>query len=168
MTRGTVCFSHGKESGPWGTKIEALAAIARATGWVVESLDYQTMDDPQARIDLLLDWCATQSKPFALAGSSMGGAVVMAATRTVQPLGVFAMAPAFYVPGYEEWTPAVPDCPVTVVHGWRDEVIPWQNSARFAADSHATLHLVDGDHQLIAVLDQVGHQFNLFLNSLVG
>jgi hypothetical protein len=41
----TVCFSHGQESGPWGTKIRALADVAHA----VESLDYQGMADPQAR-----------------------------------------------------------------------------------------------------------------------
>ena len=34
-----VVFSHGKESGPWGTKIAALADIARAEGYEVESVD---------------------------------------------------------------------------------------------------------------------------------
>jgi surfactin synthase thioesterase subunit len=166
MIQPVICFSHGKESGPWGSKINALAEIARACGWQVESLDYRGIDDPQARIDKLLRWCTEQTQPYALAGSSMGGAVAMAATAQVEPLGVFVMAPAFYVPGYEQWTPVVPKCPVTVVHGWRDEIIPWQNSARFSAGSHATLHLVDGDHRLMDVLDGVGHQFKLFLNSL--
>ena len=55
----TVCFSHGQESGPWGTKIQALGEVARAVGHAVESLDYQGMDDPQARARKLIAWCRT-------------------------------------------------------------------------------------------------------------
>ena len=35
----TVVFSHGKESGPWGTKIMAMAAVVRDLGLTVESVD---------------------------------------------------------------------------------------------------------------------------------
>jgi pimeloyl-ACP methyl ester carboxylesterase len=164
MTNGMVCFSHGKESGPWGTKIQALADIARALGWAVESLDYRGMEDPQQRVDTLTGWCHEQTVPVVLAGSSMGGHVATAAAANA--LGLFVVAPAFFVPGYEGLTPKVPTCPVTVVHGWRDEVIPWQNSVRFAADSHAKLVLLDGDHGLIGTLDEVCRQFTLFLESV--
>ncbi len=34
MSPGIVCFSHGKESGPWGTKIKALAGVAALTSAV--------------------------------------------------------------------------------------------------------------------------------------
>ena len=44
-----ICFSHGQESGPWGTKIRAMAEVARSSGWLVESLDYQGIDDPWDR-----------------------------------------------------------------------------------------------------------------------
>jgi dienelactone hydrolase len=168
MSQPTVCFSHGKESGPWGTKIQALAEIARASAWAVESLDYRGMDDPQARVDLLVSWCRTQISPYALVGSSMGGHVVAAAANQVAPAGVFVMAPAFYVAGYEEHTPASPACPVTIVHGWRDEIIPWQNSVRFAEECHARLLLLDSDHRLTDVLEELGHHFKLFLDSLSG
>jgi surfactin synthase thioesterase subunit len=164
MTNGMVCFSHGKESGPWGTKIQALADIARALGWAVESLDYRGMDDPQQRVDTLTGWCHEQTVPVVLAGSSMGGHVATAAAANA--LGLFVVAPAFFVPGYEGLTPKVPACPVTVVHGWHDEVIPWQNSVRFAADSHAKLVLLDGDHGLIGTLDEVCRQFTFFLESV--
>ena len=95
MTR-IICFSHGKESGPWGTKINALAEVARACNWQVESLDYRGMDDPHARVRKLTEWCASQSEPYALAGSSMGGHVAMAAAGDGSPMGVFVMAPAFF------------------------------------------------------------------------
>ena len=46
----TICFSHGKESGPWGTKITALAEIAMKRGFTVVSIDYTGEPDPDARV----------------------------------------------------------------------------------------------------------------------
>ena len=41
MSKRYVVFSHGQDSGPWGTKITALAETARAEGYEVESVDYR-------------------------------------------------------------------------------------------------------------------------------
>jgi len=166
VSNGIICFSHGKESGPWGTKIKRLADLAKTAGWQVESLDYQGMDDPHARVDKLIAWCAQQSEPLVLAGSSMGGHVALAAAAEVTPRAVFVMAPAVYVSGYEQWTPKSPDCPVTIVHGWHDDVIPWQNSLRFAEEGNATLTLLNDDHRLIDQLDDVARCFSAFLDKL--
>jgi alpha-beta hydrolase superfamily lysophospholipase len=166
MTDRYVCFSHGKESGPWGTKITALADIARRAGWSVESLDYRGMDDPGARVEHLLRWCNAQTAPYVLAGSSMGGHVALAAAARARPCGVFLMAPALYVPGYEGFTPVPPDCPVAIVHGWDDNVIPWQGVVRFAAESRATTLLLAADHGLVEVIEAVGARFQTFLDSL--
>jgi len=38
-TKGLVHFIHGKESGPWGLKIQRLAKIAEAYDYEVASLD---------------------------------------------------------------------------------------------------------------------------------
>ena len=168
MTHGVVCFSHGKESGPWGTKIQALADIAMASGWAIESLDYRGMEDPQQRVDTLTSWCREQSVPVVLAGSSMGGHVAAAATASVNALGLFVVAPAFFVPGYEEQTPGAPACPLTIVHGWQDEIIPWQNSVRYAQACHARLVLLDSDHRFTDVLEEIGHHFSLFLDAITG
>ena len=35
-----IYFAHGKESGPWGSKIKRLAGIAKDLGCAVESIDY--------------------------------------------------------------------------------------------------------------------------------
>ena len=55
MSEDVVVFSHGKESGPWGTKIMALADIARASGWRVESVDYRGLDSVDDRLERLLE-----------------------------------------------------------------------------------------------------------------
>lgn len=168
MSKGTVCFSHGKESGPWGTKIKALSGVASSAGWMVESIDYRGLEDPQMRVEKLADWCRSQSAPYVLAGSSMGGHVALAAALQHKPLGVFVMAPALYVPGYEELTPTPPAMPVTIIHGWRDDVVPWRGSLRFAEQCRASLTLLDSDHRLIDVLDEIAERFRIFLDTMAG
>lgn len=166
-----ICFSHGKESGPWGTKISALADVARESGWTVESLDYQGMDDPHQRVATLLAYCQDHARrqggPLALAGSSMGGFVAAAVAPQLPVAGLFLMAPAFYVPGYEQYVPPPPGCPVTIVHGWRDDIVPWEGSVRYAAAGRARLTLLDGDHRLTARLPELARLFRLFLQELV-
>jgi len=169
MTR-QVCFSHGQESGPWGTKIRALAELAESCGWSVASVDYQGMHDPLDRVERLLAQCRdyAPTDTVVLVGSSMGGYVSAAAAGTLSVAGLFLMAPALYVPGYEEILPAAPPCPVTIIHGWRDEVVPPQSSIRYAGDCRARLVLVDGDHRLTANLAEISRFFTQFLSEITG
>jgi pimeloyl-ACP methyl ester carboxylesterase len=162
-----ICFSHGKESGPWGTKIQTLAAVAQAADWEVESLDYQGMDDPEERVAVLESWCRQQPEPAVLVGSSMGAYVAAEVACRLPARALFLMAPAFYVPGDEHLQPEPADCPTTIVHGWNDAVIPWQNSVRYAEAARARTILLNDDHRLSAELDELGQHFLMFLEGLV-
>ena len=161
-----VCFSHGKESGPWGSKITALAEVARARGYAVESLDYRGIDDPVVRIERLRAHCETLSAPPVLVGSSMGGYVALGVAAQLDVRAMFLMAPAVYVPGYEQYEPQCPECPLTIVHGWRDGVIPARSALRFGAECAATLHMLDADHRLSGQIPAVCRLFSLFLEEL--
>ena len=94
-----VYFSHGKESGPRGTKIKRLAAIAEDMSCIVESIDYTDTMDPDLRVERLLEVLAGEDGDFALVGSSMGGYVPLMASEMVDAKAVFLMAPALYIPG---------------------------------------------------------------------
>jgi predicted esterase len=166
-TEPYVCFSHGKESGPWGTKIAAMADLARDRGLECESLDYRGMDDPGARVSKLVAHCRPLGRPLVLVGSSMGGHVAAAASAELEDvLGLFLIAPAFYVPGYESLTPVPRAKRIAIVHGWRDDVIPASHSVRFAAHYRAGLHLIDGDHRLGDHLFEINRFFDWFLDDL--
>ena len=80
-----VYFSHGKESGPWGSKIRALADVARDLGCAVASVDYTQEPDPDQRVNQLLELLKRERDDYVLVGSSMGGYVSLIAA---------AMAPA--------------------------------------------------------------------------
>jgi len=168
MTLPIVIFSHGQESGPWGTKIRAMADNVRALGCEADSIDYQGIADPTERVRKLVDSCRNVTAPIVLIGSSMGGHVATAAAERVAAVGLFVLAPAYFMPGYEELTPDAPDIPITIVHGWHDDVVPVENSIRFARKCSATLHIVDGDHRLTGNIDEINHYLARFINGIAG
>jgi alpha/beta superfamily hydrolase len=166
VTTATVVFSHGKESGPWGRKITAMAALARNLGSAVESVDYRGLDDPGARVEKLVTVAARVSAPMVLVGSSLGGHVAAAAVARVRPRGVFLLAPAFYMPGFEAYTPQGVSCPATIVHGWHDDIVPVENSIRWAREHRATLHVLDSDHRLEDRIEVICSLLQTFLTEL--
>ena len=159
----TVIFSHGQESGPWGTKILAMAELVKSMGCVADSIDYQGIAGPKERVEKLVRECRDIEDDLILIGSSMGGHVATAAANVLGAAGLFVLAPAYFMEGYEDLTPSAPKMPTSIVHGWHDDVVPVENSIRFAADCHATLHLVNGGHRLT---DNIG-EINAYLRRFV-
>jgi pimeloyl-ACP methyl ester carboxylesterase len=166
VTSQYIVFSHGQDGEPWGTKIVAMAEVARRHGLTVESVDYRGMDDPAVRVARLLEVCERLPGKLVLVGSSLGAHVCMTAAGQLPVRGVFVLAPAFFMPGYEQYTPQPPACPVTIVHGWNDTVVPPENSVRFGRQCKSTLHLIDSDHRLTANLDEVCELLDRFLRRL--
>ncbi len=164
----TVIFSHGQESGPWGTKIRAMAEQARSLGCEVDSIDYQGIADPTERVEKLLADARNIDDRLILVGSSMGGHVATAAADKLNAAGLFVLAPAYFVEGYEGLTPDPPKMPVCIIHGWRDDIVPVENSIRFAQQCLATLHLVDGDHRLTANIDEINDYLARFIQYVTG
>lgn len=162
----TVIFSHGQESGPWGTKIRAMAAKVRGLGCEADSVDYRGIADPAERVEKLIRECADIEGPLLLVGSSMGGHVATAAAEAVGAAGLFVIAPAFFMKGYEELTPPPPDMPICIVHGWHDDIVPAENSIRFARDCGATLHLVNGEHRLTENIEEINEYLRVFLEKI--
>ncbi len=166
MTMPAVYFSHGQESGPWGSKITAMSATVKKLCCRAESVDYKGMADQTERVDKLIAECANTEEPLVLVGSSMGGHVATAAAGQVGAVGLFVLAPAFYMPGYESLTPPAPDMPIVIVHGWNDDVVPVENSIRFAKECNASLHILDADHRLTANIDDINGLLTRFIADL--
>ena len=159
-----VIFSHGKESGPWGSKIKRLAYIAKEQGYSVDSIDYSDTLDPDIRVERLLEQLKDIDDDFLLVGSSMGGYVSLVASEQVHAKGVFLLAPALFMQGYKKQAFTNKNN-VEIVHGWSDDVIPPENSVKFAKGNDCTLHLISGDHRLNSSLDVVEKIFLQYLKS---
>ena len=162
----TVIFSHGQESGPWGTKIKAMAEMVKELGDNADSIDYQGIGDPSERVEKLVHACDGIDDTLVLVGSSMGGHVATAAAERVNAAGLFVLAPAYYMEGYEELTPPPPGIPICIVHGWKDDVVPADNSIRFARQCSAELHLIDSDHRLTDNITEICAYLKRFLERI--
>jgi pimeloyl-ACP methyl ester carboxylesterase len=144
-----IVFSHGKESGPMGSKITAMRAhVSAARDCNVYAMDYQSIPCPDDRVVKLVEHLKTLPGEILLVGSSMGGYVSAVAAMQVPTAALLLLAPAFYLQGYKVTQPTIPCKAVTIVHGWLDDVVPYQNSVKFAQAHHAKLILVNDDHRL--------------------
>jgi alpha/beta superfamily hydrolase len=115
---------------------------------------------------MLLAECEQIHDSLILVGSSMGGHVATAAAETVSAAGLFVLAPAYFMEGYEELTPDPPKIPICIVHGWHDDIVPVENSIRFAGSCVATLHIVDGDHRLTQNIDEINQYLEIFIENV--
>ena len=173
-----VVFSHGKESGPMGSKIRALMRVAELQGARTLSVNYRENPDGTAidhdapgeaerRVAQLLATHLPVHDCLVLVGSSMGGYVSTVASETLKPDALFLLAPAFYLPGYASQDPVPYATSTFVVHGWGDDVVPPSNSIDFARRQRCALHLLDGDHRLNAALPAIEPLFGLFLQGIL-
>lgn len=166
-----VVFSHGRESGPWGLKITAMAEVARRRSCTVASVDYRGIDDPLARVQHLIDHETALPEraakaPRLLVGSSMGGYVSAMACAALQPQALMLLAPALYFPGWDQQPARIPEL-CAVVHGWQDEIVPVERAIRFATHNRADLHIFDADHGLSSVIREINLIFDRLLERLV-
>lgn len=166
--RPHIIFNHGKESGPMGTKIKALGEVADGLSFSWESIDYRGIDDPEIRSEKLVDKVKSLDKSVLLVGSSMGAYVSLRANQRVEASGLFLMAPAVYMPGYDA-TEILPKCERTlVIHGWQDDIVPVKNAIQLASKSHCELVILNDDHVLSGSLEQLRRLFTQFLNEVNG
>ena len=159
---GHVIISHGLNSGPDATKATALAQACDLLGWRCERPDYRDLD---ALMPPLGDVNGSISGPVLLAGSSMGAFISAQVSLQLPVRGLFLMAPPIAPDGYD-MTLQTAAVPVSVVHGWHDDLIPADEVLRWAKHHQARICMVNDDHRLGAHVDYCAQQFALFLGSL--
>ena len=178
--RGHCILSHGFESGPDATKVTALAEVAKRFGWTHERPDYSDLDArreigplgdvPQRLVRLrALAQAAAARGPLVMAGSSLGAYI---ASRIALELfndglpvkALFLMAPPLTMGPL----PALdaPPLPISIIHGWDDELIPAMAVAAWAQDHRAQLLMVDDSHRLSAHVQASADAFAALLSSL--
>ena len=173
--RGHCILSHGFESGPDATKVTALADVAERLGWTHERPDYTDLDarrevsslgDVVARLDRLrsLAQAAAARGPVVLAGSSLGAYIAGRISLEVPVRGLFLMAPPIW-PG-EKHAMQAAQVPVSILHGWHDELIPARQVVDWAQARNARLLLVDDSHRLSDHVDASADAFAAFLQAL--
>jgi predicted alpha/beta-hydrolase family hydrolase len=173
--RGHCILSHGFESGPDATKVTALAQAAESLGWTHERPDYTDLDakreagelgDVPARLQRLLGIARARAAqgPLVLAGSSLGAWVSGLASLQVPVAALFLMAPPVHM--HEAHPLDAARVPVSIVHGWDDELIPARDVVAWAQPRRARLLLVDDGHRLSDHVEASVAAFAALLESL--
>ncbi|NUO74887.1 MAG: hypothetical protein HOQ32_02620 [Lysobacter sp.] len=174
-TRGHCILSHGFESGPDATKVTALAQAAQRLGWSHERPDYTDLDarreiselgDVPQRLQRLLALAqsAAQRGPLVLAGSSLGAYISGLVSLQVPVAGLFLMAPPVRMGPAPRLDAA--RVPISILHGWDDELIPAQEVVDWAYPRRARVLLVDDSHRLSAHVDASAEAFAQLLQGL--
>jgi surfactin synthase thioesterase subunit len=162
-----IIFSHGRDGEPWGPKIMAMAEVAKRHGLHIDSIDYRGLDDPADRVAKALTFCHTLNEPVILVGSSLGGHIAASVSPHVPTRGMFLLAPAFFMKGFEQYTPTPAHCPIEIVHGWNDTIVPVENSIKFAQLYKTVLHVLDSDHRLTSSIESICELLDAFLTRLL-
>jgi surfactin synthase thioesterase subunit len=80
---------------------------------------------------------------------------------------MFLLAPAFFMKGFEQYTPTPAQCPIEIVHGWNDTIVPVENSIKFAQLYKSALHVLDSDHRLTSSIETICELLDSFLARLL-
>lgn len=142
-----LAFFHGLESGPHGTKYEALQSLPLG----VQAPDFRFAPTLDQRMAIARAWLG--SDPAFIVGSSFGGLVAARLAQEHPDLvrGYLLCAPAVHTPEGK----AIQTVPhhAAILHGLNDDVIPIHESRDFAAKFGIPLVQVIDDHRLTQSLD---------------
>jgi predicted alpha/beta-hydrolase family hydrolase len=175
MLRGHCILSHGFESGPDATKVTALAEVAERLGWTHERPDYTDLDARSEvsalgdvptrlqRLRVLAETAATRG-PLVLAGSSLGAWISAQVSLQVPVRSLFLMAPPIHMQPAPDLNAA--NVPISIVHGWSDELIAAEQVVQWAQPRRARLLLVDDTHRLSKHVEASAEVFAALLAGL--
>jgi predicted esterase len=162
-----VFLSHGLESGPGSTKIQAMKAVAEAFDGVrAEAIDHRSSKDPAVRLEQMRDAMENAGavpERTILAGSSMGGWVCAQTSTTSPVLGCFLLAPALALPAYPQSRPIIGAQHTQIIHGWDDDVVPPMPVIELAHQQRLPTLLLPDNHRLENSVPRVAQEFRAFL-----
>lgn len=172
---GHCILCHGFESGPDATKVTALADVAQRLGWTHERPDFTDLDakhdvsplgDVVARVRRLLaiSNAAHPTRPLVIAGSSLGAWIAGQVSLQRPVAGLFLMAPPIRL--HAEFPLDAAAVPISIIHGWDDELIPAAQVVEWAQSRHARLLLVDDSHRLSAHVAASADAFAALLSDI--
>ncbi|MBL1273306.1 MAG: pimeloyl-ACP methyl ester carboxylesterase [Marinobacter maritimus] len=163
-----IFLSHGLESGPGSTKIQALKILAETFDKVqAHAIDHRSSKDPAVRLTQMqnaIEASGALPENIILAGSSMGGWVCAQTSAQMPVLGCFLLAPALAMPAYPQSSPRIQARHVQIIHGWDDDVVPPLPVLDLARQQALPALMLPDGHRLGDSLERVTEEFGMFLS----
>lgn len=162
-----VFLSHGMESGPGSTKVQALKAEAETfPGVTAIALDHRSTKVPMERLQQMKEAMAeagASPERTILVGSSMGGWVCARTSAETQVLGCFLLAPALAMSAYPQSSPRIQARHTQIIHGWDDDVVLSMPVIELAREQKLPLLLLPDGHRLENSLERLVSEFRIFM-----
>ena len=162
-----VFLSHGMESGPGGTKIQAMKTAAeQLPGVIAQAVDHRSSKDPLIRLQQMktaMTNAGADPQYTVLVGSSMGGWVCAQTSAETPVLGCFLLAPALAMAGYPHSRPQIGAAFSQIIHGWEDDVVPVMPVVELARAQRITMLLLNDGHRLENSVPFIVNEFRQFL-----
>ena len=162
-----VIFSHGKEGSPYGSKSKIIQEISENNKVKFTTIDYKDCNTTNERVELLESKIKDNTNIIILVGSSMGGYVSAVCSSKYDSLGLFLIAPALYLDGYDIKIYNSKAKIIAVRHGWDDDIIPVDNSIKFCKKHNCNLTIDYDDHRMSKTRNQLANHFTNFLKTCI-
>lgn len=164
-----IIFSQGRDMRVQDKPLSYLSKIAKNAGSEVITIDDRDLNNnPTLRAQRLIDLVKKTDQKIILVGFSMGGYTSMLAYEQAREKvqGAFLIAPALYLENenYPQKNYAA-DLKITLIHGLKDNIVPYQNSLKYAQLSNNILHLLPSNHLMLDQLDLICNLFVVFLKN---
>lgn len=164
-----VFLSHGLESGPDGTKVQALKAAAESfTGVTAIAVDHRSTKVPMERLQQMKDAMAeagASPERSILVGSSMGGWVCARTSAETPVLGCFLLAPALAMSAIPQSSPRIQAQHTQIIHGWDDDVVLPMPVMELAREQKLPLLVLADGHRLADSLERLVDEFRIFMTT---
>lgn len=166
-----VFISHGLESGPDSTKMQALKTVAEQfTGVTAEAVDHRSTKDPATRLlqmQTAMKKAGADPQRTILAGSSMGGWVCAQTSAQTPVLGCFMLAPALAMEHYPHSRPTIGATFSQIIHGWQDEVVPVMPVLELAQLQRISTLILNDGHRLANSMPRITDEFRRLLQTCI-
>jgi uncharacterized protein len=167
-----VFLSHGLESGPDSTKVQALKAEAETfSGVTAMALDHRSSKDPATRLLQMraaIEASGSEPENCILVGSSMGGWVCAQTSAESPVLGCFLLAPALAMKDYPQSSPKIQARHTQIIHGWHDDVVLPMPVIELAREQDLPLLALPDGHRLQDSLPRLVTEFRSFMKDCLG
>lgn len=161
-----IYFLHGKNRTPKDNKLVILANLAKQKGYSTKFIDDTDTKNPNIRAKRLLKNIENENKNLILVGGSMGGYSSVWVSQFVHVKGLFLLAPALYLEGYDDFNLPLKCKNITTIYGLDDEIIPEENIIKFSKQTNSPLHIISDNHALNNSDQTILSLFEIFLENL--
>lgn len=164
-----MVYLPGKQGDINEGKIKLLRLIAKEQKILFTVIDYKKLNSLNNSIDYAINVIKEKNEKIILCGSSMGGYISIVLSNYIESIyGILLLAPAIGIDGYPDIETNIKCKNVKVIHGYNDDMVPYENVINFCINKKIEMHLVNDNHRLTKSYKLIGQELLSLILNLYG